>query len=103
MIVGWGTSETVGQWDSEDRCHLTAVSLPLSAVSFRLPASGCPLSAIRYPLTAGHSHSERSEESRYVSLVPPLLINTCRRGNIRHTVFLSAEGRAPEASFYMWL
>ena len=101
MIVGWGVSGLVSWWagglvKTAVICRLSAIGRPLSAVGFRL-------SAIRYPLTAGHSHSERSEESRCLLLVPPLLINTCRWRNIRHTVFLSAEGRVPEALSYMWL
>ena len=41
------------------------------------------LSAYRCPLPAGHCHSERSEESRCVSLVIPMPINTSRREDVR--------------------
>jgi hypothetical protein len=41
------------------------------------------LSAYRCPLPTGHCHSERSEESRCVSLVIPMPINTSRREDVR--------------------
>ena len=43
------------------------------------PAACCRLSAYRCPLPAGRCHSERSEESRCLSLVISMPINTGRR------------------------
>ena len=54
------------------------------------------------PLPAGHYHSERSEESRCLSLVISMPINTSRREDIRlsddrhqKTVFSNARGTIP--------
>ena len=62
----WWDSETVRQWDS--------VAVWQCAIR---------LSAYRCPLPAGHCHSERSEESRCMSLVILMLIHTSGREDSR--------------------
>ena len=60
------------------------------------------MTAVGCPLPAGHCHSERSEESRCLSLVISMPINTSRREDIRlsddrhqKTVFSNARGTIP--------
>ena len=87
----------------------TAVICRLSAVVYWLPASGCQILAsgfrllsVSCPLTAGHSHSERSEESRCLLLVTLMLVNAredVRLSDIRYQTsengILKSKGEAP--------
>ena len=60
------------------------------------------MTAVGCPFPVGHCHSERSEESRCLSLVISMPINTSRREDIRlsddrhqKTVFSNARGTIP--------
>ena len=78
--VRWAVFPNVGRWQT--------VKFPLTVVGCLLPA--------------GHCHSERSEESRCLSLVISMPINTSRREDIRlsddrhqKAVFPKARGTIP--------